>query len=429
MRPAAFVSTGPSFESTLDELRALNAKVFGSAEAVKRLEEAGIHAQELGDPVGIERIFKFGHKEIHLFGFDCSIQDENATRVAFENRVFFTTQALAQHAQMLVGACLDLAEKGAKISVHGSGMFPHMVRSVMRDAGERVLTAIYDMQVAPPTYEVFNFLATAEKYRIEKGFTSIDLIFLPGPIFGFRDDGLPPSPAERASMLHRICVSGARLLPSVRNVHVMNKRSQIAAKDVFPPDWTNEKPRFAYGPKYQKNGLRCLVSTQAARDEINRRFPKPYTTITLREAEYWTNRNSNRAAWERAARWLQFEGKPAVVVPDTHGTGLHGVAEFAPASWDPDLRLALYESAELNLFIANGPMALCILAAEPCPYIMFSIPDETSPATQQAFLDANGMKLGDQWSSNGLTLWESDTPDNVIRALEGWFKTKKEAAA
>lgn len=424
MKPAAFVSDGASLASDLPALKALDAKVFATPKAAEILELAGIPAQVLGDPFGVNRIFSFGHKTIHLFGFDLS--SDGGTRVCFESRVFYTTPDQAAHAQMLLRACLELMGRGATICVHGGGMFQHMAIAVMRQAQERVLKAVYDMQVCPPTYEFFSFLSQAEKYRAENGFTCIDMTFFPGPMYGFRDDGLPPGPAERQSMLHRICVSGARLLPTVRNTHVMQARAHVDG-DVFPPDWTNDRPRFLYGPKFQKNGYRCLVSTQAARDEINRRFSKPYTTITLREAEYWPNRNSDLAAWSRAARALQYRGTPAIIVPDTHGRGINGQESFEPASWDVDLRLALYESAVLNLGVMNGPMVLPMFAVEPAPYLIFQKPDETSPGTQEAFMQAQGIRPGDHYTDNGWTLWEQDTPENVERAVQSWFKQEKAA--
>lgn len=419
MKPAAFVNDGDSLASSMEELRAFDGKVFATPRAAVFLDDAGVRYQPLGDPLGVARIYSFGHKEIHLFGFDLSGPEGAGQRVCFENRVFFTTPDQATHAQMLMQAVSELLGRGATIGVHGDGMFPHMARCVTRDMGERVLTAVYDMQVSPPTYEFFTFLAEAERYRVARGFTCIDVVFAPGPMHGFRDDGLPPSLAERQSMLHRICVSGARLLQSVRNVYVQTKRTHIDG-EVFPPDWTNERPRFHYGPRFQKNGHRCLAATQAARDEINRRFTRPYSTITLREAEYWPARNSNRVAWDRAARWLQREGMPPIVVADTHGRSLPGFENFSAASWDVDLRLALYEGAQLNLGVANGPMALLHLAAEKCPYILFQKPDESS-ATPQAFIDAQGIKHGEPWSEHGWTQWEDDTPDNVMRVLQDWF--------
>ena len=428
MKPAAFVGNGASLEHSLEELRAFDGKIFATPKAHAILEVHGIRAQSLGDPLGVTRIFNFGHKRIHLYGFDLCHANGEGMRVAFANRVFYTTQELATHAQMLLKACMELTGKGAELAIHGEGMFPHMARTVMADARERVLTAIYDMQVSPPTYEVFSFLSQAEKYRHERGFTALDIIFFPGPIEGFRDDGLPPSASERASMLHRICVGGARLLPSVRNIHVMSKRSHVEG-DVFPPDWTNDRPRFCYGPRFQKNAYQCLEATKAARDEISLRFKSPYTTITLREADYWPKRNSNKKAWEQAAKWLQQYRVPAVVVPDTHGGGIDGAHELQAAAWDIDLRLALYEGAALNLGVMNGPMVLPMFAKKAPAYLIFQKPDEESPGTQAAFMAAQGIRAGEGYTSNGETVWTDDTPENVLAALEHWRQSISEKAA
>lgn len=421
MKPAAFVADGRSLEKTMGELRALNAKVFAVAGVEKQLEDAGIRCQVLANPLGISRLLEFGHKEIHVFGLDlCNVKDGH--RICFENVVYFTTEEQAQYANSFVMTCLSLADKGATIIPHGDGLTHAILRSVLRSKSERVLTAVYDLQVSPPTYEVFTFLAEAERHRAANGYDSIDLVFAPGPMHGFRDDWLPPSPAERAAMLHRICVAGARLLPSVRNVHVMKQRAHLQG-EFFPTDWTNDRPRFLYGPSFQKNGHACLEATQAARDEIARRYHQPYATITLREAEYWPNRNSTRDAWQCAATFLQNEGVPPVIIPDTHGQGLDGFENFTPAAWDIDLRLALYEGATLNLGVANGPMALCMFGKKWPPYLIFQKPDESS-ATPEAFMRSNGIAHGEPWTPNGWTVWEDDTPDNVMRELRKWFDSK-----
>lgn len=290
----------------------------------------------------------------------------------------------------------------------------------MVEVTERVLTAVYDLQVSPPTFEVFSFFAEAERYRIAMGFTSIDVVFIPGPNHGFRNDQLPPSVEERESMLHRVCVSGARLLPSVRNVSVLKERIRLQG-EFFPPDWTNEIPRACYGPRFQKGGLPCLESTTAAREEIAHRYRQRYSTITLRQAEYWPNRNSDRHAWERAARELQRADMPAIVIPDTHGSGLEGFENFTPAAWDVDLRLALYEGAKLNLGVANGPMAMLMYAKRRAPYIVFQKPSEDS-ATPYSFLQAHGVTRGEQWTDAGLTVWGDDSAENVLAAIQTWNK-------
>jgi hypothetical protein len=427
MSRAAYVEAGPSLKHTLDELKAFDSKIFASSAVQGMLEAEGVRCQKLNNRLAVIRLREFGFKEIHLFGGDMSNAEGEGVRVAFDDGVYWTTPEQAQHAQEIVSACMDLTAKGVRIVPHGDGMCQAMIRATMRVVQERPLTAVYDMQVSPPTYEVFSFLAEAEKYRSQNGFACIDVVFAPGPIHGFRDDGLPPSPEERAAMLHRICVGGTRLLTTVRNVHVMKQRAHLTG-DFFPPDWTNDRPRFHYGPRFQKNGHPCLEATPSAREAIRRRFGGPYTTITLREAEYWPARNSNRAAWYALARELQWMGMPAVIVPDTYGAGLQGHQNLPQASWDVDLRLALYEGAALNLGVVNGPMVLCMFAAKRPPYIIFQKPDETSPGTQESFMMAQGFKPGDAYTPNGWALWEDDTPENVLRAAKNWFEMKKEVS-
>lgn len=286
----------------------------------------------------------------------------------------------------------------------------------------RSLTAIYDLWTSPPTYDFFTFLVEAERWRRDKKYDCIDLAIMPGPVNGFRQDNLPPDVEERRGMLQRVVVAGARLLPSIRNIFIILDRVRFEERDIFPPDWRNLAPVSCYGACFQINGLQCLRATDGARTEIASRFKQPYATITLREAAYWPDRNSNKEAWDEAARVLLGRGIVPVVVPDTHGTGLQSGLTFDTAAWDIDLRLALYEGAVLNLGVATGPMSLNLLAEKRPPYIMLNIlSDDGAPAHKEEFLASHGLKMGDHFSANGWTIWEKDSAENIIRQLEAWF--------
>lgn len=292
----------------------------------------------------------------------------------------------------------------------------------------KTITACYDLNESPPTYDFFTFLAEAEKFRRARGADRIDLVFQPGLESGFRADGLPPDLIERRSMLQRVCVAGARLLPTISDVVCFGQRTNIKAD--FPVGYDPFRPVSHYGAAYQVNGLQCLRATDAARREVKRLVTEHYTTITVREAEYWPERNSDYKAWSRAARWLQFNGHNPVIIPDTHGSmTLHPGYEMTQAAWDIDLRMALYEGAALNLGVANGPMSLCMLAEKAPPYIIFGVGCEKGTANTKDFLASHGLHDGESFSKNGWTIWAKDTPENVILALEGHFFKKGEVAA
>lgn len=287
----------------------------------------------------------------------------------------------------------------------------------------KALVAVYDLWTSPPTYDFFTFLVEAERYRRTQKYDCIDLAFLPGPNEGFREDGLPPPAEERRGMLHRVCVGGARLLPSVRNVLVLKQRVWLDEQNIFPPDWKNMAPVSCYGVCFQVNGLQCLRATDGARAEVAKRYPGKYATITLRHADYWPARNSNDAAWDDAALWLVGKGIQPVIVPDTHGHSIGKWETCDAAAWDIDLRLALYERALVNAGTTTGPFVLCMLSEMRAPYIMLNvISSDDAPAHKEDFLAAHGLKVGDNYSENGITVWKKDSAENIIEALSQWFE-------
>src|SRR5687768_13436616 len=86
------------------------------------------------------------------------------------------------------------------------------------------MIACYDLARCPPTYDVVAFLALAEAERLRRGDDQINVHILPGPVGGFRRDGLwPHSIAERELMRDRVLHPLCYLLPSVVSVSVTRK--------------------------------------------------------------------------------------------------------------------------------------------------------------------------------------------------------------
>ena len=137
-----------------------------------------------------------------------------------------------------------------------------------------------------------------------------------------------------------------------------------------------------------------------------------YITITLRESFRHSYRDSNKAAWLRVQKELESRGKRVFVIHD---------CERAPMLIED--RMALYAGAEMNLGVANGPMALCHYSA--APYITFNMapvrPQGETSYDCVKLMASSGFMLGDQllWrNERQLLVWEPDSFENIMEAYE-----------
>jgi len=382
---------------------------------------------------GLCLIYTLGHRQMHLFGYDsCHGEAGNShaypqgmndaddlVRVAVDNKVFMCSLTMAAQAGSFQRVVQMLANLDCAIHVHGEGLVPHLVKKWQREAELRVVTAVYDLAYSPPTYDFLTFLVEAERYRKREGFARIDVTFMPGPMWGFRDDQLPPDAATRRGMLWRVCVPMAKLLPSVRNVTVLEERAEVK-NEVFPPEYEEQRPLARYGAGFSRGAWQMLEASEYARRRAARLFPYPYATISLRQASYWPERNSNIEAWLRVAAWLWRQDIWPVFIPDTEGAAPEGFGACEPAAWDLDLRAALYEGARVNLGVSNGPMTL--LPFLKARYLTFKILTPSATATTPEFLAAHGFAPGDSPGGDGRWVWAEDDYETIIEQLQEFAK-------
>ena len=381
----------------------------------------------------------FGHRELHLFGYDSSHAagashayeqkinaNDEMVRVCFDSQVFYSSLAMAGQANQFRQLYDMLANEGTRVIVYGDGLIPAMYRAWKREESERTMLAVYDLGLSPPTYDFLTFLVEAERHRRQNGYAHIDIAFQPGPMNGFRDDELPPDTATREDMLWTVCVPLARLLPSVRNVSVYRTRMVTVGDDIFPVGYNEQQPVSHYAVAYLHGGEPMLRSTEyAKRRAAAITQGRRYATITLREAPYWPERNSNRAAWLEAAHWLRAHGVVPIFVPDanTH-CDLPGFEVCEAAAHDLDLRAALYEGAAVNCGVLNGPMS--VLAYLEARYLIVKVVVESAVASTRKFLASHGYEDGDDFGGNGRMVWKDDSAENIIAALEEEFQPRKE---
>lgn len=305
------------------------------------------------------------------------------------------------------------------------------VRSVGRSAGlasrnknahhcSETLYAFYDLGVAPVTYDFLWFLVGAELERRRRDLASVHAVIVPGPRGGLRKETPELERSldvtTRRARVFSVLVPSCSLLPSLCGVTVAGSRARAAQLvntaegAVFPARYEPALPTYP-GPqeplRAAREGRAPVAALRAAPADLravaswlathgcNRRV----VTITLRAYDYVPARNSNIPAWAAFARGLDTTRFSAVIVPDSEQcfTGipaeLRGLRIFSEAALAPGLRMALYQSAYLNLGVNNGPMGLCWLNAE-TRYITFKILNDAAPQTSADYMKFLGFEIG-----------------------------------
>lgn len=273
------------------------------------------------------------------------------------------------------------------------------------------VTACYDLQYSPPTYDFVSFLTSAEQYRLRMGVDRMKVVVLPGPKNGFRDDELPPWSAEaRQQMLDNIVLPMPRLLPSCGEPATL-----VENRD-------NYRGLFGYGiPVY---GLTHMVEAADADCYPLRSLPQDrdnYVTITLRECQYWPARNSNLHEWRKTAEALRELGYSVVVIRDTNNADEPFFDfEIDPeASGDLIRRAALYAGADMNLTVSNGPAYLALFMGAPVLIVKLTTP--TTPCSTPDFWLRSGFEPGSLWPNakpRQALEWIDDTSEGVMSAFD-----------
>jgi hypothetical protein len=406
-----------------------------------------------GTVVGVRAlrlVHVLGYREIHLFGMDSSFKDgqahaypqpENDADLPRECSVgdekFTSTAWMIRQAEDLQNLSVSLMGSGTLIGVHGSGLFPSMIRELIVESnGQEVargetptlMTLFYDLHVCPPGYDFLTTLAFAEQARINAQLDALKVVVVPGPYHGFRDDGAAPlDPEHRRQMLWGVLLGLCRCMPSVKEIVLASSRDEAArhvSENIYPEDYTIEHPVARYGitnaiEGMRRNDLARFEAPQWARDQIAKWIKPNTVTITLRETHYAVDRNTDPAIWLAAANRLRDAGHNVVLIRDTEyafGDGLDGHQTFHPASYDMALRLALYEAATINCFPANGPWTLGLFAKR-VDMLAFGLCREGPHNLTPVHWQSRGMPVGSQFPhTHGRVkiVWEPESADLIV---------------
>lgn len=286
------------------------------------------------------------------------------------------------------------------------------------------LSVFYDLERGPVSFDFVTFLCRAMLERDRRGCSRLHIVVAPneGGLAGFARHGWGDhDAADTLWRFWHICAAACPLAEATLSI-APTRAHALAMRDIGPSWWPEEK-RF-YMAWFMVDAARAgeriprLRATPAARRIVETWLggdPRTLITITLRRQTTQPERNTDEREYRAVADYFRGCGARVEILDDTM-RALEDGRGFAEL--DPDLRLALYEAAELNIVGNNGPSVL--LHYSKANYLQLGVaqPAEVWAAHYRDFLK---LEWGEQWPwahTRQHMVWEVLPAERIIRLAE-----------
>lgn len=358
-----------------------------------------------------------GYREEHLFGYDSSyagddahayqqVENESDRRIEcfVGGHRFVSTPWMIRQADDFKYIAIVAMDAGVSLHVHGGGLLPMIAHEMANHDG--VLRAVYDLTKAPASWDFTTWLVMAEIERRSRGYDSLLVSIKAGPNDGFRADKLPTTVEAQRVMLANVVKPAIRMVDADFGDHERGEEYPYTASHICALARRGvEIPKFK-APEWAR---------ESVRKRLGGRRP---IVITLREAGYWENRNSNLSAWAKFAK----EHSNVVIVRDAENandeSGFYGIDHYAAASLNINFRAALYEQAAVNLSVSHGPCNLLVFSDS--PYLIFNMAPE-GYFDPEHISRMTGLEIGGQWpwaTKQQRVVWEPDSYETITREYQ-----------
>lgn len=327
--------------------------------------------------VSLNLLNLMGFTHFDLYGYDSCYSltgEHHATRQDWAitppkiyqvgNRAFQAEPWMAAQVQEMLKQ-IQANKRNYTVEIHGDGML-----SAALDFN--TLKVVYDLDVAPGSFDFMCSMLNVENYRAESGYSRTVVHFKSGSRDGFRPvDVIDIGHKQKNQMLNHV----VRPLLEMFGMHETGPIDNPAVYVGGIEKHGDGVVSFPYSPRpsvehYKETGKLPRYEASAAATAWSRRnYPNRPYVITLREADYWPQRNSNVDEWVRFAKTLD---RRVIFIRDTAKAGepIDGFETCPEASIDLHKRLAIYRVAEMNFFVTNGPAGLAHYSKD-IPYLNF----------------------------------------------------------
>jgi hypothetical protein len=298
---------------------------------------------------------------------------------------------------------------------------------------DSTLFCIYDLDMCPTTFNVIEYFAVYNQVAKESDAHFHIIIIKPEILtklkFGSFNEAF--NVENRDFRLRNIIAPATGLFPLCSGYSVISRtdfKRIYGNERIYPADYSVDDYRSNQIKindfKDRGRSLASLTPSEFAInlcwDILGKRYKK-LVTITLRNSRYDSPRNSNLEAWAEFERFLEISGYDVVVVPDTENP-----SEYSPIgaknvyecfALHLELRAALYQLAEFNFGVANGPLILATLNPKGKITISLKVNSEKSESSNAAAYRASGSIPGEPY------FWYN--PHSINSVLDDSFENIK----
>ncbi len=397
----------------------------GGAAAARFVELLGRTRTDI-EVIGFLDSFRSGYYcEKPLTRIDQINKSENAHRVVV---VIERKRIREQIANLLVDAgFMQIDWVGHRFSLKHTAAVQHDTAT---------LYFYYDLSVNALNYEYLISLCHADAERKRLGLDRLHTIIVPPAIGAIFDLSRNPTRRKETTLedgshwfLHNVVMPLNAMVPSCEAVTLCATRAETRkiADSIslcrFPSDYDLDDPheldsirRINDPSRYDGNSYgQPLRSSETALAFVKQWLrnhkiePEKAVCISLRSNGVQEGRNSDINTWKQVAEGICERGYTPVFIKDTYSDfepdDIKGHHIFHAASWNIQLRMAMYELAYLNMTVNTGTMMLCVLNPA-VRYLAFIYVSEDDYVGSKEFHETSGTPIGSQYPAAGpLQLW------------------------
>lgn len=316
-----------------------------------------------------------------------------------------------------------------------------MTRTRTVKGEDNLLYSVFDLKIAPITYNITEFLIDSELEADRTGKEGFVVVFVPNEdaAYGYEEYDAVIDSHNKLWRFQNIILPLMTIAPKCKGVFMLPNRSSVFSfvKDhkVYPYlyDGVNlryldesrlyenlDRPGVTQGFKAPKQGCKYIQNWIKEKD-----IKVPIVSITLRQFGFDKARNSKISEWSQASKYILESGFFPVIIPDTdqafeNNELFKDSYVFKECAWNIGLRMALYEASFLNFFVPNGPGQLATFMPN-CSYIMMNALPEGSVITTESLIKHRGMEVGEnyRWATpDQRQIFKQDTYENIIFEFE-----------